>query len=135
MQFLVWLVWPASFDKAEFSFYEQKTTFWYSFKRIPNRRLVWPMHSWSQSLHGMQQITFLLCSFVIRFYGYEKMCPNVKVETTEDCFNSFRNSLNIWNNLKSHDRIFVFIFCAWWCNWFPSHSQNNVSIFARADRL
>ena len=41
------------------------------FKRVPNWRLVCPMYSWLQSLHGMEYIASGFCSFGTGSLGFE----------------------------------------------------------------
>ena len=60
---IAWLVRHVCSDKAEFSFLQKKTAFWCSFKRVPNWRLVCPIYSLSQSLHG------IVCSTDVSIYN------------------------------------------------------------------
>ena len=75
---IVWFVWHLCPDKAELSFFERETAFWCSFKRVPNWRLVCPMYSWLQSLHGMEYIASNFCSFGTGSLGFAKIWFNVK---------------------------------------------------------
>ena len=70
------------YNRAELSFLQQKTAFWCSFKRITNWRLVCPIYLESQSLHGIQQIASIRCTFMTgsRFNKRSQAsCPIVKI--------------------------------------------------------
>ena len=109
-------------DKAEFSFLQNKTTFWCSFKRVSNWRLVGLMYSLPQSLQGIEEMVSVRCTSVtgsLTGCGYSKS------------LDGFRNTLNVRNNSKT-SRWFPFIRRATSCHTFLAVTEKS---FCTAIRL
>ena len=121
--------------KLKFSFLQEKTAFWCSFKRVPNWRFVCPIYSLSQSLQGIEEIVSVHCSVVTESLGLyaqslRSFLNNLNVVAIQNSLNGFRTTLNVRNNSTTSHWL-PLIRSAVSCNWCLAVTEKSFYIAIR----